>query len=282
MADDTKDLTESEATLSAITFKPKAFVPHDPEVWFASLELQFDARRVTSQRLKFTYAVEAIPGDVLASIRDIILHPPEHHPYDKLKEMLLKHFLPSREEKLRQLLARHPIGDTKPSHHLAHLRSLAGPADRDSEIVKELWIEALPVHVQTAVTALLEDSSLDRAASVADKIVARVGSGDTPLIASTSHDHGVDLDQSPRRSTVPRRRNIQRRLSFKDRVTVPSPVPHRPRSKSRRKATPARASVKREPSKTNDPEAGYCWFHHTYKAKARNCRKPCTFVSGNQ
>lgn len=282
MADDTKNLSDSVATLSAIAFKPKAFVPHDPEVWFASLELQFDARRVTSQRHKFTYAVEAIPGDILPSIRDLILNPPEHDPYDKLKETLLKRFTPSREEKLRQLLARHPIGDTKPSLHLAHLRSLAGPTDRDSEIVKELWIEALPVHLQATITALLEDSSLDRAASIADKVVARVGSGDTPLVASTSQQpYEVDLDQSPRRTPAPRRRNVQRRLSFKDRVDIPSPVAHRSRSRAKRQTAPQRARSKSLATKANGPEAGYCWFHQTYKAKARNCRKPCSFVTGN-
>ncbi|VDP89057.1 unnamed protein product [Echinostoma caproni] len=66
-----------ELDLLAIRFKPVAFIPHDPEVWFADLETQFVARKVRSQRSKYFYAVEEIPGDRMSAIRDIILKPPE-------------------------------------------------------------------------------------------------------------------------------------------------------------------------------------------------------------
>ncbi|VDP95403.1 unnamed protein product, partial [Echinostoma caproni] len=111
----------------------------------------------------------------MSAIRDIIYEPPAKGAYDVLKATILQFYTPSNEERLRQLLARHPIGDTTPSRHLARLRSLAGPANANFDIGRELWLESLPCHVQPTVTALLEDSSIEKAASIADKIVARVG-----------------------------------------------------------------------------------------------------------
>ncbi|VDP95825.1 unnamed protein product [Echinostoma caproni] len=94
----------------------------------------------------------------MSAIRDIILKPTEKDAYEVLKAAVLQFFTPTNEERLRQLLARDPIGDMMPCRHLARLRSLAGPANAHSDSVRELWLESLPRHVQPTITALLEDS----------------------------------------------------------------------------------------------------------------------------
>ncbi|VDP92150.1 unnamed protein product [Echinostoma caproni] len=149
---------DREPAISFKPVKPRAFIPHDPEVWFAALETQFIARNVRTQRSKYVYAVEAIPGERMCAIRDIILKPPEKGAYDVLKAVIRQFYIPSNGQRLRQLLARHPIGDMKRSRHLARLRSLAGPVNTYSDIVKEHWIESWPLQVQPTVTARLEDS----------------------------------------------------------------------------------------------------------------------------
>ncbi|VDP93764.1 unnamed protein product [Echinostoma caproni] len=151
-------VNDRKLDLLAISFKPVTFIPHDSEMWFAALEKQFIACNVRSQRSKYVYAVEAIPGDRISTIRDIIPKPPETNAYDVLKDTILQFYAPSNEERLRQLLARHPIGDSTPSRHLARLRTLAGPENAHSYISRELRLESLPRHVQPTVTALLEDS----------------------------------------------------------------------------------------------------------------------------
>ena len=264
--------------ITSVSFKPVPFIQHDPEVWFATLEHQFVARRVTSQKQKFAFALEALPGVQLATMRDIILIPPEDEPYGKLKDAILQQFLPSREERLRSLLSRNPIGDAKPTGHLKHLRQLAGPTHAQSEIVRELWLESLPMTVQPTVTAILETESLDKAAIIADKILARLRNSDHPLIASTMRVQSVDLDKRPHpRDTAS---CIHRRLSFKDRVQVPHGYP--------RQAVKRTATARRTKSSTRSgscpPESksqdGLCWFHKHYGANARRCRAPCSYVAG--
>ncbi|CAH8449820.1 unnamed protein product [Schistosoma intercalatum] len=209
-----------DSDVQAIHFRPVSFIPHDPEVWFAALESQFETRRITSQRQKYAYALESLPGDHLVAVREAVLNSNVPNVYDRLKEAILRHFLPSREERLRTLLARHPLGDAKPSHHLTRLQSLAGPTASDSEIVKELWLESLPAHIQPTVTALLEDSPLDQVALIADKILARTSNKDTYVVASTARPK-VDLDAGHSSAHGDRDGCIHTRLSFRDRCNVP-------------------------------------------------------------
>ncbi|VDP94824.1 unnamed protein product [Echinostoma caproni] len=78
----------------------------------------------------------------MSAIRDIILKPPEKDAYDVLKAAILQFHTPSNEEMLRQLLARHLLGDTTSSRHLARLRSLAGPANFHFDIYYELLVDS--------------------------------------------------------------------------------------------------------------------------------------------
>lgn len=92
---------------------------------------------------------------------------------------------------------RRRICNTKPSRHLTRLGSLASSADRDYEIVYELGLESLPIRLQPMVRAPIEDLLLDRAALVADRIVARVGSRADSLSAKSSPNRpGVSRGQS--------------------------------------------------------------------------------------
>lgn len=74
-------------------------------------------------------------------------------------------------------------------------QSLIGHTTVDSEIVKELWFESLPVNIQPTVTALLEYTPLKQEALIADKILVRISSRDSYIIASTSRSN-LDVDAS--------------------------------------------------------------------------------------
>ena len=271
-----------DSEVQAINFRPVPFIPHDPEVWFAALESQFEIRRITNQRQKYAYALESLPGDHLTAVREVVLNPNVPNVNDRLKDAILRHFLPSREERLRTLLARHPMGDAKPSHHLTRLQSLAGNMTADSEIVKELWFEALPVSIQPTLTALLEDTPLNKVALIADKILARVNTKDDYLVTSTSRSN-VDLDARRPPAHGDRDRCIHTRLSFRDRANVPAPYVPRPRSQSRKAVTtrPKRASSKPRQKAVSEASPGWCWFHRAFGAGARHCRAPCSYKAGN-
>ncbi|VDP28668.1 unnamed protein product [Schistosoma margrebowiei] len=108
------------------------------------MDSQFETRRVTSQRQKCAYALKSLSGDQMVTVREVVLNPNVPNVYDRLKEAILRYFLPSRGEQLKTLLARHLLSDAKPNNHLTRLQCLAGTTATDSKIVKELWLESLP------------------------------------------------------------------------------------------------------------------------------------------
>ncbi|VDP94984.1 unnamed protein product [Echinostoma caproni] len=244
MTEERPPVDDSELDLLALSLKPVAFIPHDREVCFAALETQYIARNVRSQRPKYVYAVEAIPGDQMSAIRDIILKPAEKDAYDILKAAILQFHTPSNEESLRQLLARHPIGDTTPSMHLGCLYSLSGPANAQCDIVRELWLESLPRHIQLTVMALLEDSFIDKAASIADQIVARVSNEDNFLVDTTYQPYRDNRDKDAVRPSQARPHCIHQRLSFKVRVPVPTTNTYGAKPRLERAAQPAHVHQK--------------------------------------
>ncbi|KAH9579519.1 hypothetical protein MS3_00009639 [Schistosoma haematobium] len=138
----------SQCDVQAIQFRPASFTSHDPEVWFAALEFQYETRCITSRRRKYAFALESLPEDHIVAVREVVLNSNAPNAYNCLKEAIFRHLLPSGEERLTTLLARHPLGDAKPSHHLTCLQSLAGPTAADSEIVKGLWLDSSPAHIQ--------------------------------------------------------------------------------------------------------------------------------------
>ncbi|VDP22153.1 unnamed protein product [Echinostoma caproni] len=221
MAEEGTPVDDRELNILVISIKPVAFIPHDPEVWFAALEMQFVARNVRSECSKYVYAVESIPAHRMTAITNNILKPPEKNAKDVLKAVVFQFYTPSNEERLCQLLARHPIGDTTPSRLLARLRTLASPETAHSDMVRELWLELLPRTVQPTVMTLLEDSSIDKAASIADKIVARVGNKDHFLVATTSQPYRRNWDTFAVRLLQPRQKLMHHCLSLKDRIPLP-------------------------------------------------------------
>ncbi|VDP48909.1 unnamed protein product [Schistosoma curassoni] len=110
---------------------------------------------------QYAHALEALPEDHIVAIREVVLNPNVPNVYGRFKEAIIKHFFTPMEESLRTSLARHPLGDAKPCHHLACLQSLAGATTADSKIVRESWLESLPAHVRPMITALLKGTPLN-------------------------------------------------------------------------------------------------------------------------
>lgn len=91
------------------------------------------------------YALESFPADAIAYARDLVLNITKEHPYYRFKEALLHHYLPWMEERLWQMLTRHPIGNAKPSR-LLHIFGALLVLLTETEIVRELR-NSTPGHV---------------------------------------------------------------------------------------------------------------------------------------
>ncbi|XP_064480382.1 uncharacterized protein LOC135393943 [Ornithodoros turicata] len=145
------------------------FWTQDSVLWFAQIERQFDARRVTSHAARFGHVVSALPMDATAEIRDIILRPPAEAPYDTLKRELLARTL-STHRRLQQLLSAEELGDQKPSQLLRRMGHLTGDTPLDSTILQELFLHRLPSDIRVVLTAAGEMTMGDMAL-LADRIL---------------------------------------------------------------------------------------------------------------
>ena len=119
----------ADETLSAAVYRVAirlpTFWPDRPAIWFAQAEAQFELADITRQRTKLNYVVSQLNQEQAAEVEDIILSPPEHEPYDRLKAELVRRLSTSREQRVRQLLSHEEMGDRKPSQFLRHLKGLA-------------------------------------------------------------------------------------------------------------------------------------------------------------
>lgn len=115
-------------------------------------------------------------------------------------------------------------------------QSLIGHTTVDSEIAKEQCFTSLPVNIQPTVTALLEYTPLRQAALIADKILARISTGDSYIVASTSRSN-LDVDASHFPAHGDRGGCIHTRLNFRDRSDAPETHVPKARSRSRKAVT---------------------------------------------
>jgi hypothetical protein len=89
----------------------------------------------TASQLEQRYAAE---------VEDIIISPPHHEPYTKLRTELLKWLAPSKQQRSHQLLTLE-MGDRKPSQFLWHLKSLT--PDMPNLNLRTIWFSRLPTKI---------------------------------------------------------------------------------------------------------------------------------------
>ncbi|GFV69160.1 transposon Ty3-I Gag-Pol polyprotein [Trichonephila clavipes] len=153
--------------ISHVAVKPPPFWKHNPALWFVRLEVQFDLAKILNDTTKFNYVLSAVESDILNSVSDLVLKPPENRKYEALKNRLIEVHSETEDSKIRTLLQDLELGDQRPSQLLTRMRSLDG--DNVGEpLLKSLWLGRLHNGTQTILAAL--NKNLDQLATVADKI----------------------------------------------------------------------------------------------------------------
>ncbi|KAL4704945.1 hypothetical protein ACJJTC_013402 [Scirpophaga incertulas] len=99
-------------------------------LWFSSLEAQFHINGITQEVTKYHFAISHLDMECIR-------------------------------EKVRRLLESEPIGDRKPSSFLRHLCSLAGPSFAPEQLLKTIWLNRLPRHVQLILASRKEQNLED-------------------------------------------------------------------------------------------------------------------------
>ena len=263
---DTPDETVSSA-VCRVSVRLPTFWPDRPAVWFAQAEAQFELADITPQRTKFNYVVSQLNQQQAAEVEDIIISPPEHEPYDRLKAELVRRLSTSCEQRVRQLLSHEEMGDRKPSQFLRHLKGLA--PDVPDDFLRTIWASRLPPHVQ-AILAGQTEGSLVSASHLADRICEV-----TPLPATASitpstpgSTDGIleEIRELSRQVASLRASQTHYRSHSRDRHRSHSRDRHRPHSRDRRGSTS---------DNSLQPE-GICWYHWQFGDEARKCSQPCS------
>nr|VZI12855.1 unnamed protein product [Spirometra erinaceieuropaei] len=181
---------------SHVAVKLPTFWPRNVELWIARCEAEFEACNVTRQETMFNHLQRCLPDEYAEELCDLLIHRPLEQPYDKLKEALVKRVAMTEERRLRQLLTGEELGDRKPSQLLRRMQQLVGERKFDTSILRQLFLQRLPLDVQTVLA--VSQGSMEELAELADKVMAlRVA--ETHSVSHTaspiSHEYDQRLDR---------------------------------------------------------------------------------------
>ncbi|GFU54985.1 uncharacterized protein NPIL_505081 [Nephila pilipes] len=78
--------TSNNNQITHVAVKPSPFWKHKSALWFVRLETQFDLAKISLNTTNFNYVLSAVDSDILDSVSDLVLKPPENGRYEVLKK----------------------------------------------------------------------------------------------------------------------------------------------------------------------------------------------------
>ncbi|KAH6944560.1 hypothetical protein HPB50_003986 [Hyalomma asiaticum] len=171
--------------------------------------------------------------------------------YTTLKQLLISRLTPSEPQRLQQLLHHTELGDRTPSPLLRHMRQLlhtdgATTTDADSRLLRELFVQRLPVNVRM-ILASAADKRLSELAELADSVLAVA----PPSVAALQPDIA---SRAPTTALHDIREQISRLADTVAAMQARSTPEERQRPAAQQKT---------------------CWYHRKYSNAARKCIPPC-------
>ena len=226
------------ANTYAATVKLPDFWQHNPRPWFQHIEAQFQLRGITQDVTKYFHVVASLDATTTARAMKLLEAPPATGKYAALKAFLLQLYELSELEKADRLLSLNGLGDGKPSDLMERMLSVLGSAD-PSFLFTHVFLRQLPAPVRTALASSPLSSSKDYRALAAE--------ADRVFLANRQQFvHALLPRQSP----------------------SPPPLPADDCTH-----TDTAAAV----TSCCQPDDGLCYYHARFGAKAKQCRKPCSF-----
>lgn len=222
----------------------------NPDLWFLQAEAQFNTRFVSTEDLRYSLIVPALPSNIATEVRDILTCPPDESAYSTLKAAILERVGSSQRVKARLLLASTELGDSKPSQLLRKMKHLLGeaPDAPDNAIIRELFMKRLPQDLRM-ILSTMPDQSLSTIAQRADEALES---------QPTAHVYAHRATQQD------------------DLATQVSQL--RTEVEALRKQLKPKPSSPRPPKSANtQPTSTLCWYHERFQEKATKCTPPCTY-----
>lgn len=253
----TSALTGDAGQISRVALKMPQFWEKEADLWFINVEAQFVLADITRDETKYYAVVSALNSEVLSHVSDIVKNPPKDKLYESLKERLIAEFGDSEQKRVKDLLSNAVLGDDKPSHLLRRMRQLANNAVGD-EFLKTLWIQRLPITIQGILS--ISEGNFDQLARMADKM----------LDITPQHHQVAETNFRPTndQSAIGQLQAQIAALTEQVSRLASDRQPHRRHFSRNRSSSRGRP---RTPERSQD----LCWYHSTFKDKAKKCKPPC-------
>ncbi|XP_036345472.1 uncharacterized protein LOC118754693 [Rhagoletis pomonella] len=232
---------------TARSIKLPSFWKENPSLWFAQVEAALDISQVRSDAAQFKYVLVHLDETVLPFIADIVLSPPAEDKYKAIKKRIIDSFAESEESRLRRILRGVDRLDEKPTSFLQRLRNLSGGKVPNC-LLRTLFLEQLPENARCFL-ACSTTEDLDDLAMQANKICDV--QYNIMTLNRTSDVEATLKEQAPSNNDITQcKADIQALVKKFEKFT----------------------------KSAKHGDADYCYFHKRFGVKARNCRKPCTFL----
>lgn len=252
--------------INRVSVKTIPFWQDRPRTWFSVIEAQFKLAGITQDETQYLHVLSNLNFKEIALVADIIDQPPDSDKYKAIKQTLIDRLSPTEEQNLRRLLEAEPLGDRKPSDLLRSMRTLAAPSSMPENLVRSLWLQRLPTHVQAIIRGQPE-TPLDTTAKLADAIV------------QTFEQHAPSIPSYPSvaQTTSPGPSTLEQRLgSLEEQLkTLADAITQQHMSRPTRERPNQRSH-----GETN--AQGHCYYHTRFGAQARKCASPCTYQAENE
>lgn len=243
--------------VSTVILKIPPFWADSPEIWFAQIEARFASHKITGDVAKFNHVVASIESGVLHQVSEAVLRPPAQDKYGHLKSLIIKRYSDSSRRKITKVLHELSLGDKRPSHLLNEMHHLSD-GKFDSEVLKTIWLAAMPDDIRKIVSASdSRTTTIEQLAATADSI----------LDAGRSHAVSAVSNGDPLCKAI---EALTRRIEAME-------TRGRGRESSRSNGVRIDKSRNRSSSTKSAKNASTCWFHRNYGTQARRCRSPCNF-----
>ncbi|GFS85200.1 gag-pol polyprotein [Nephila pilipes] len=72
--------------IAHVAVKTPPFWKYKPTLWFVRLKAQFDLAKISNDTSKFNYVLSAVELDILNSVSDLVVKPPEKGKYEVLNK----------------------------------------------------------------------------------------------------------------------------------------------------------------------------------------------------
>lgn len=246
------NLNPGQAQVAVAAVKLPPFWKNNPALWFCQVESQFEVAGIRTDATKFNYIVGKVESNVLSQVSDIILNRPEANMYTTLKNRILQCFAESAESKLKRLLNEISLDGKRPSNLLREMKELAGAGVTD-DVLKSLWMQRLPVQVQTVLAGSREN--LIELSQLADRVID---------VTYSSNVNVVDTNQNQDLTKLFDQINILR-----------SEISELRKSRSNDRENNSHSNNRSRSKSSN--RRGICFYHYRFKDKAHKCIKPCNY-----